>query len=60
MLSVFSFGTTVTLGAMACGRGDVTDVRASVLKVKYSCKPVTASERLLGLPRSVASTGKTK
>lgn len=60
ILSVFSFRTTLTLGAMAYSRIDVTDVKPSVLKVKYSCKPVTASERFLGLPHSVASNVKTK
>lgn len=39
-------------------RIDVTDVKPGILKVKYSCKLVTASEIFLGLPCSVASNVK--
>lgn len=45
---------------MANSKIDVTDVKPSILKVKYSCNLVTASEGFLGLPHSVASNVKTK
>lgn len=57
---MFSSRIIIILGVMANSKIDVTDVKPSILKVKYSCKVVTASERFLGLPHSVASNVKTK
>lgn len=60
ILPVFSSRIIIILGVMANSKIDVTDVKPSILKVKYSCKLVTALERFLGLPHSVASNVKTK
>lgn len=57
---MFSSRVIIILGVMANSKIDVTDVKPSILKVKYSCKVVTALERFLGLPHSVASNVKTK
>lgn len=56
---MFSSRIIIILGVIA-NRIDVTDVKPVILKVKYSCKLVTASERFLGLPRSIASNLKKK